>query len=159
MLCLYVGYSNDMMRRILQDHCGSGTNVEASTLRMSIAEAMGYRIKRTKRATGSYKTRIDLANPREGEDRVSEYIRSGKWKYVICQSLDEARGFKKYAMERLQPRLNKERVVGIRQITQRYEDLLNQLEACPLLSYSHLSRRQSGPGVHVFYHEQMPPQI
>ncbi|MEM3573648.1 MAG: hypothetical protein QXJ62_05415, partial [Nitrososphaeria archaeon] len=104
---IYVGDASDVVKRILTNHCSFSSNVEASALRCAVAEAMGYRLKRTKRPSGSTRIRIDLPNPREGEDIVSAYIHAGRWKYIICESYDEAHDFQWYVIDQLKPLLNK----------------------------------------------------
>ena len=155
MLCLYVGYSRNFA---FQQRETRG-NVEGSQLRMYIAKEMGSNIKCTERPNGNTKKRIDLPNPQEGEDRVSEYICSGSWKYVICQSLSEAKDFKQYVIDQLEPRFNK-RQSWKREKLQRYEYLYSQLKMSKLLSYRELmvelSEKHPVPCVHVFYHEEIP---
>ena len=125
-MIIYVGDSSNVVNRILTNHCSG--NVEGSALRKHIAKEMGYRIKRTRRPSGSMKTRIDLPNPREGETSVSSYIRSGWWKYVICNSNEEAQDFQWYAIEHLQPLLNVNRKRWERDNVSRYQMLLEELK-------------------------------
>ena len=65
MIYVYVGDSRDVVKRIIVCHCNG--NVEASALRKAVAEAMGYRLKKSRRESGSIRVRIDLPNPNEGE--------------------------------------------------------------------------------------------
>ena len=155
MLCIYVGDSGDIVKRILTNHCTG--NVEGSAFRKAVAEAMGYNITSTRR-----NKRIDLPNPREGESRVSEYIRAGNWRYVICQSYDEAHDFQWYLIEQLKQSntlLNKNCQKWDKRNLQRYENLFNQLRASPFLNCNQLKGKQSGSGVYVLYHEQMPQSV
>ena len=69
-------------------------NVGASALRAAIAQEMGCHLRRTKRPSGSTRVQIDLPNPLEGENVISAYIKSGEWKYVICESYEEAHDLK-----------------------------------------------------------------
>jgi len=155
MLCLYIGdASKDVISRILTNHCSG--NVEGSSLRESIAQKMGYSIVRTRRPSGTTKVRIDLVNPKEGESKVSDYIRSGKWKYMVCQSFIEAHDFQWYLIDRLKPLLNRDRRPWKKENFERYSYLFSLLEASPMLIYSQLRGKQSGPGVYVLYHEQTP---
>ena len=85
MFAIYVGDSGNVVNRILGDHCSG--NVEGLELRHLVAEAKGYAFTRSRRSSGSTRVRIDLPDPREGEAHVSTYIRSGRWKYVICDLL------------------------------------------------------------------------
>jgi len=48
LMIIYVGDSKDVIKRIRTNHCKG--NVEASALRKYVAEALGYRIKITKRS-------------------------------------------------------------------------------------------------------------
>jgi hypothetical protein len=91
LMIIYVGDAGDIIKRIKTNHCSG--NVEGSALRSHVAEAIGYKIKSTKRSTGSTRYRIELPDPREGEKHVSDYIRSGEWRYVVCNSYAEAKDF------------------------------------------------------------------
>ena len=154
MLIIYVGDASDFVRRIRTNHCSG--NVEGSALRHHIAEAKRYTLKRSKRPGGSMRVRIDRPDPREGEADVSRYIRSGWWKYVICDSDEEARDFQWYVIDHLQPVLNRDGRSWKKDIASRYEELLRALEEAEALSCDQLRERQSGPGVYVFLHEQRP---
>lgn len=157
MLCLYVGDAKDIVKRILTNHCTG--NVEGSAFRKAVAEAIGYNLTYTKRKSKTTRVRIDLPNPREGEKKVSEYIWSGYWRYVICQSYDEAYDFQWYLIDQLNPLLNKKCNSWNEIKLQRYEDLLIMLNASPLLNRSQLKGKLSGHGIYVFYHEQTPPKM
>lgn len=154
MLCIYIGDASNVVNRILTNHCSG--NVEGSALRKAVAEAMGYHITRTRRQSGSTRIRIDLPNPREGESRVSEYIRSGNWRYIICLSYNEAHDFQYYMIDQLKPLLNRKCEAWNTGNLKRYEDLFNQLEKSSLLNYSQLRGRKSGHGAYVLYYEQKP---
>lgn len=155
MLCIYVGDARDVVSRILTNHCSG--NVEGSALRKAVAEAMGYRMARTKRASGrSTSVRIDLRNPRLGEARVSQYIRSGTFKYVICQSYDEAHDFQWYAIGQLDPLLNRDRKPWNNAKLSRYQHLLGLLKGAPSVDCGELRERQSGPGVYAFFRDEAP---
>lgn len=154
MRVIYVGDAGDVVRRILTNHCGG--NVEGSALRKAVAEAMGYRLKRTRRPSGSIRVRIDLPNPREGERRVSEYLRSGKWRYVACCSYGEAHDFQWYVIERLKPLLNRVFRPWNHGRLQRYQSILVQLEEALALDCDQLRGKQSGPGVYVLFHTKIP---
>jgi len=156
---IYVGDAGDVVKRILTNHCSLSSNVEASALRSAVAEDMGYRLKRTRRLSGSTKVRIDLPNPREGENMVSAYIRSGEWKYIICKSYDEAHDFQWYVIDQLKPILNKNVQSWDTQKTLRYQSLLKQLSMSKPLSCTGLSKEHSGPGVYVLFHELTPKEF
>ena len=153
-MIIYVGDSTDVIKRIRTNHCSG--NVEASALRKYIAVAKGYRIKSTKRSSGSIRVRIDLPNPRNGEIDVSGYIRSGKWKYVICNSYVEANDFQWYVIDQLKPLLNRILKPWNRENLKRYQSLLTKLTSSPEINYNQLSSMESGPGVYVFYHQKKP---
>lgn len=151
---IYVGDAGDVVKRILTNHCSG--NVEASALRRAVAEDMGYRLIRTRRQSGSIRVRIDLFNPRDGENMVSAYVQSGEWKYVICESYSEAHGFQWYVIAQLKPLLNRNFQPWNAQKTSRYQFLLHQLLMSEPLSYGMLRNKHSGPGVYVLFHKQMP---
>lgn len=154
MRAIYVGDARDVVKRILTNHCGG--NVEGSALRKAVAESMGYRLRRMRRPSGSIRVRIDLPDHRVGERRVSEYIRSGMWRYVICCTYEEAHDFQWYVIERLEPLLNKSVIPWNSGRTQRYEALLSQLIETRVLSYHQLRGKQTGSGVYVLYHTDGP---
>lgn len=156
MKIIYVGDSRDVVKRILTNHCKG--NVEASVLRKHVAEAMGYTFRRTKRPSGSIRVRIVLPNPKVGEDRVSDYICTGKWKYVICKSYGEAHDFQWYVIDRLNPVINKERRTWDFRNIKRYEQLLSQLINCPVLDWWQLQNKRSGPGVYILLHRKLPEE-
>jgi len=135
-MVIYVGDARNVINRIATNHCSG--NVEGSAFRRHVAQAMGYKIKTSRRPSGSTKVRIDLPNPREGEDRVSNYIRSGKWKYVICNSYQEAHDFQWYAIEQLAPILNRSYRPWGRNNLQRYQVLLAQLTDFAVVSCTQL---------------------
>ena len=155
-LCIYVGDSRDVVRRLTTDH--SGGNVEGSALRRHIAEDMGYEFTRTKRPSGNTRVRIAAPNERSGELRVTAYIRSGRWKYVLCDSYEEASDFQWFAIERLNPLTNRRRGTWRRSELPRYEALLAALEASRPIEGGHLNHLESGPGVYVLYHDRPPSQ-
>jgi len=151
---IYVGDASDVIRRILTNHCRG--NVEGSALRRAAAEDMGYKLSKTKRPSGSTRVRIDLPNPRMGENVVSAYICSGEWKYVICNSYNEAHDFQWYVIDQLRPILNKKFKQWNIQEASTYQCLLNQLLKSESLSYTVLCEKRSGPGAYVFSHEFTP---
>jgi hypothetical protein len=87
---------------------------------------------------------------------VSDYIRSGEWRYVICTSYAEANDFQWFTIDQLTPLLNKNRRPWNRENLQRYQDLLDQLTNFPALNCDQLRGMQSGPGVYALYHNQTP---
>jgi len=153
-MVIYVGDTHNVINRILSNHCRG--NVEGSALRKHLAQARGYGIKSIKRPSGTTKIRIDLPNPQEGELQVSNYIRSGKWRYVICDSYREAHDFQWYVIEQLKPLLNKDYQSWDRNNLQKYQTLLAQLTNSLALTCTQLRGMQSGPGVYTLYHQQVP---
>jgi len=153
-MIIYVGDAHDVIKRIQTNHCSG--NVEASALRRHVAEAKGYKISSTRRSSGSTRVRIDLLNSRIGEMDVSDYIRSGGWRYIVCNSYAEANDFQWYAIAQLKPLLNKNLKSWNRRNLQRYQTLLSQLASSQILNCDQLHGIQSGPGVYVFYHQRRP---
>lgn len=151
MLIVYVGDSGNVSKRIRRNHCGG--NVEASALRRHVAERKGFPIKKTRRPSGSRRVRLDLPDPKAGEEEISAYLRSGMWKLVICDSPEEARDFQWYVIEALNPLLNVDRQPWNTDRGARYQSLLAELTGFPCRSYRDLET-ESGPGVYVFYHER-----
>ena len=105
-IIIYVGDARDIIKRIKTNHCVG--NVEGSALRRHVAVAKNYKIKTSKRSSGSTKVRIDSNNPQIEENEITKYIRSGQWKLIICDSYEEAHDFQWYAIEKLNPFLNKQ---------------------------------------------------
>ncbi len=154
MIIVYVGDSKDVIKRIRTNHCRG--NVEGSALRKHVAQAKDYRIKKTRRPSGSTRIRIDLPDPHRGEQDVSDYIRSGEWKYVLCASASEAEDFQWYVIDQLNPLLNRTQKPWNRGNLQRYYALLAQLTNSPVLTCEQIRSMQSGPGVYVLYHQRRP---
>jgi len=151
---VYVGDAQDVIRRILTNHCAG--NVEGSVLRRYVAEAMGYTLSYTLRLSGSKRIRINLPDPRRGEREISDYVCSGMWRYLVCQSKKEAHDLQWYTIAQLNPLLNRDIQPWDRGGRLRYQKLLKSLQRAELLAWHELQRRQSGPGVYVLYHQQLP---
>jgi len=154
MLVIYIGDANDVVKRITTNHCRG--NVEGSAFRYHVAEKMGYKIKMTKRVSGNVRKRIDLPDPRIGEKVISEYIKSCAWKFVLCDTYDEAHDFQWYVIEKLQPLLNKDYKSWDTTKSEQYQILLSKLIASPLLICDELRIEHTGPGVYAFYHQNEP---
>lgn len=138
---IYVGYSQDIIKRIIDYHCSG--NVDNSILRKHVAS----------RITGGNV----LRNNRRLENRVSNYIRSGKWKYVICKSPGEARDFKKYVICQYNPPLNVHRGAWNARNNTRYRGMLRRLEHSAWFTCGSIRNKQTdAAGVCVFYHEREP---
>ena len=153
MIAIYAGDSGDVIKRIRSNHCGG--NVEASALRRHIAKYRGYPIKSTKRPSGSYRVRLD---PEAGEQDVSVYLRTGLWKFVICNSHEEAEDFQWYVIDTLKPLMNTCCRPWNRRNLARYQALLAELTSAPGMTCGQLRNISSGPGVYVFFHETSPSQ-
>ena len=157
MFVIYVGDSKNVYKRIKTNHCGG--NVEASALRMSVAEAMGFKIKRERRSSGSVRVRVDLPDPSQGEKAISKYLRQGKWRILLLDDYDSAHDFQRYLIENLKPLLNQEYKPYKTDKVQLYRDLMNQLDSSSLVNCSNLDRAYSGPGVYILYHGQKPNNV
>lgn len=151
---IYVGDSADVIRRILTCHCSG--NVEGSALRKHIATVMGFPFSRSRRPRGTQKLRLDLPDPRSGEMQISSYLRSGGWKYVVCTSYEEANAFQWFAIEALDPLLNKDRRGSNPLLAERFRSLLTQLERSGPYLHARLRSLPSGPGVYALCHDSTP---
>jgi len=151
---IYIGDSSNVINRIRTNHCSG--NVEGSRLRQCIAKQKGYGFKITRRSSGTKRIRIDLPNRRDGEAKVSEYIRSGKWKYILCKSYDEAHDFQWYAIDNLKPMLNANCRPWKQKKLASYRSLLRKLEKSSMFSCEQLKKLKTGPGVYVFFHKKKP---
>ena len=103
--------------------------------------------------------RIDLPNPNEGEAKISSYIRSGKWKYVVCHSYAEAHDFQWYAISQLKPLLNKRIKPWDTSRSERYQELLTQMLKSQPLGCNELYGRPTGPGVYLLLHQHAPSEF
>lgn len=152
--CIYVGDSRRLSRRLIANHRGG--NVEASALRKHLAESMGNELVRTKRPGGSVRVRVASLDGDDGEHRISQYLRSGSWKYVVCRSYAEASDFQWFAIERLDPLVNRRREAWREEERPRYEALLATLEGSPYTAGDDLDGVPGVPGVYVLYHQRTP---
>ena len=163
---IFVGDSRNVVRRMKKNH-SSKSNVEASALRRFIAEDRGLKLKITKRLTSNSKRiRIDLPDPSSAEGEITSYVRSGKWKYVLCDTYDEANTFQAhdfqwFVIEQLKPLLNRaSKPWKQKNFEERYRKGLQELVTKPLMNFEQLSyRKKSGPGVYVFYHDFKPSEF
>lgn len=150
MRVIYAGDAGDVVKRIRSNHCGG--NVEASALRRHIAENMGYTIINTRRSSGSYRVRLDLPDPKAGEQDISAYLRTGMWKFVICDSHEEAQDFQWYVIDVLKPLLNVRHKIWNRENLVRYQALLAELTSGPGMNCDQLKNTASGSGVYLLFH-------
>ncbi|UCH37177.1 MAG: hypothetical protein JSV76_05705 [Candidatus Bathyarchaeota archaeon] len=151
---IYVGDSRNVYKRIRNNHCSG--NVEASALRRYVAEALGFQIRRERRPIGSTRVRIDLPNPRQGEQAVTDYIRQGKWQILLLDHYDLAHDFQWYVIEKLNPFLNRECKNFQTQKSELYGNLIERLTKSSFINYRSLTKTSSKPGIYVLYHEQKP---
>jgi hypothetical protein len=151
---IYIGDSSDVTARILTCHCSG--NVEGSALRKHIADSMGFRLSKTRRSSGTKKVRLDMPDPRVGEARITAYVRSGSWKYVVCASYEEANAFQWFAIEALNPLLNRDRRASDQLRAARFRDLLADLERSGPYTFSELRRLPTGSGVYALCHDSVP---
>jgi len=151
---IYVGDGRNVTARILTCHCSG--NVEASALRKHVAHAMGFRLAKTRRPSGTLKIRLDIPNPRLGEARITSYVRSGSWKYVLCASYEEANAFQWFAIEALNPLLNRDRRASDALRIERFKDLLANLERSGPYPFSEIRRLPTGLGVYALCHATEP---
>lgn len=154
---LYVGDGKKIRTRVRRQHCSG--NVEGSALRSHVAEQMGCKLCITIRPSGTRRKRLDLPEPSTGERHISEFIRSGQWQYVGCDSYDEAHDFQWYVIEALNPCLNAERSTWKAANSERYAELLKRLSEMPPLGFGQLCSLPEGPGVYVLYHDQLPTPV
>ncbi len=147
---MYVGDSNNVFARINKKH--STGNVKVSAFRASVAERMGFPVvsepTTSKKGKKYNKVYINLPNRRDAERQVSRYIASGRWKFVACVSKDEARDFQYYAIDRINPELNRDRPRWNTSMEGRYALLLTELLECEW----HLRNSpliHDGPGVYL----------
>ena len=124
MLTIYIGDARDVVKRIRSNHCSG--NIEASALRKHIAIKKGYTLSKTRRHSSSMRIRLNLPDPRIGEQAISNYLRSGIWKFVFCSSYVEAHDFQWYAIGKLRPLLNVTCNIWDRRQDTRYANLLTR---------------------------------
>ena len=156
MQIIYIGDANKLLNRIKSNHCSG--NVEGSALRQHIALAMGYKLKRTKRNSGSTRIRIDSQEPHQDEKRVSDYIRNGKWRIILLDNYKTANDFQWFAIEKLCPLLNRKRKDYGQAYINLYTSFLQKLKNSPLLDYENICSIKSAPGVYIFYHSSNPKE-
>ena len=150
MLAIYIGDARDVVKRIRSNHCSG--NIEGSALRKHIAIKKGYSLTKTRRDSGSIRLRINLLDLRFGEQTISDYLRSGIWKFVFCSSYIEAHDFQWYAIGKLHPLLNVNCKKWDSQQNNRYANLLTALITSPGYTFAQLDAKQVGPGVYLLYH-------
>jgi len=153
-MIIYAGDGSNIRTRIKTNHCNP--NVEGSALRQHVATELGYELSRQKRPSGSTRIRINSINPDIDEQNVSTYVRTGSWRYVVCDSAKEALDFQWFVIEKLEPLLNKKKKKWNANNLIRYEHLFSELMECPLTPFQALDNIPTEPGVYVLYHDIAP---
>jgi hypothetical protein len=97
-----------------------------------------------------------LPDPKAGEQDISDYLRNGVWKFVICDSLRESRDFQWYVIDVLKPLLNVLHKTWNRENLVRYKALLAELMSAPGKNCEQLKNTASGSGVYMLFHEAAP---
>ena len=147
---IYVGDSKNVFTRINNKH--STGNVKVSAFRASVAKRMGVPVisepTNSRNGRRYQKVYINLPNRRDAERQVSGYIAKGRWKFVACVSKEEARDFQYYAIDKINPELNRDRPSWNKEKEGRYAVLLSELLECEW----HLRNSpliHNGPGVYL----------
>ena len=99
---IYVGDGSKIGKRVKNNHCTG--NVEGSSLRKHIASNLGFEIIKEKRPSGSTRVKLNVPNPNVGENKISNYLQSGEWKYLICETVEIAKDFQFYVIQNLIPK-------------------------------------------------------
>ena len=146
----YIGDSKRIKSRVRQ-HCTG--NVESSALRKTIAEKMGFEIHTTKRPSGSRKTSV---HPLSAEKLISEYIQSGTWKIIPCRTVEEAKDFQWYGIDKKRPPLNKYMQFWDENNESRYQILLDELLDSDFIEFESTLDISTEPGVYSLWHENTP---
>ena len=146
----YIGDSNNIKNRVRQ-HCTG--NVESSALRKTIAEEMGFEIITVKRPSGSRKKTV---NPLSAEKLISDYIQSGKWKVVSCLTVEEARDFQWYGIDKMRPPLNKYMQFWDLNSENIYQQLLDDMLDSEFIEFASTLNIIREPGVYSLWHEHSP---
>jgi hypothetical protein len=156
---IYIGDGSKIKSRIRNQHCGG--NVEGSSLRKHIALNMGFQLTYIQRKSGNRRVRLDLPNPLIGEQRITGYMRSGLWKFVICPPDINARDFQFYAIQNINqtPILNVNPGKWDASFLNSYQGLLNQLVNCPAQNFVQTENIPNESGVYLFIHDKRPIQF
>jgi hypothetical protein len=113
---------------------------------------MGFQLVKEQRENGTWRTRIGFPNPNDGEDRITNYVRTGKWKFIICPRGISAKDFQFYAIQHIFPipLLYIKQGVWDVSMLNTYQILLNQLEDCIALNYNQTTIIPNESGVYLF---------
>jgi hypothetical protein len=156
---IYVGDGSKIGERVKNNHCTG--NVEGSSLRKHIASNLGFGITKEKRPSGTTKVRLNIPNPKEGENKISNYLQSGEWKYLICETAEIAKDFQFYVIQNLfpQPLLNVNMGSWNPNNENMYLAMLQELQNCISLNYQETVNIPLLPGVYLFIHKNQPNEI
>jgi len=116
---------------------------------------MGFEIIKEKRPSGSSKLSIDS----DAERIVSNYIQTGKWRVVICSSVEEARDFQWYVIDKTRPTLNKYMQFWKTNSEDRYANLLDTLLDSAPVEFNYTLEVSTESGVYSLWHEIEPKQF
>jgi hypothetical protein len=153
---IYVGDGSKIGTRIKNQHCGG--NVEGSSIRKLVARAMRYTFTQQRRIKGSLKVRLNLQNPSTGEKQITNYIRNGVWKYIVCPPTIDAKDFQFYVIQNINPTPILNINQGTWQVNMQaiYQEMLNQLLNCESHNYDQTVNIPNEPGVYLFIHDNQP---
>ena len=150
---IYIGESNNVKRRIINNHCFG--NVDISALRRNIAKEFGYEIQKEKNSKGESVYFLIKSNY---ELEITKYIISGFWKIIILDKKEIAKDFQYFLINKLKPLLNKEKKNYDINKKDYYESLLKELEKQRCLSCDDVLNHKNlcKPGIYVFCHHILP---
>ena len=153
---IYIGDGSKIKNRIRNQHCAG--NVEGSSLRKHIALSMGFQLVKEQRENGTWRTRIGVPNPNVGEQQITNYMQTGKWKFIICPSGISAKDFQFYAIQHIVPNplLNINQGAWDANMLKTYQNLLTQLENCQAHNYNQTLLIPNESGVYLFIHDKDP---
>jgi len=153
---IYIGDGSKIKNRIRNQHCSG--NVEGSSLRKHIAQAMDFTLTNQRRVNGSWRVRINLPNTIAGEQQITNYLRTGVWKFVVCPPEIDAKDFQFYAIQNINPTPILNINQGMWQVNMQatYQVMLNELSNCPVHNYAQTANIPNEYGVYLFIHENNP---
>lgn len=148
---VYIGDSSNIRRRLTSEHCGG--NINGSALRRHVATKLGYELYQVRRKSGTLKWVLNTENSRLAEQIISQYIRGGAWKHVVCQNAVEAKNFQYYAIQSVNPFLNVDHGHWDEAQIQRYQELLIELLASDEITFHNLNTLPRSSGVYLLKHD------
>lgn len=156
---IYVGDASKLRRRVIQKHVKGDGGVHTSPLRRHTATAWSIPFKYERHGI-HFRAALDVPDAQKADEVTAEltaYVRSGSWRFVECESAEEAKDFQWYCIEQLKPSLNRDEKPWNKSQQSRYKCLLDGMRAERLLSTDQdLATLRERPGVYVFYHEEEP---